>query len=341
MNSLITLLETLGLTWFVPPVKIVCRKDTAYEARRLLRMVGLPCLAITLFLLTWGWLGTVVVIKGHALPGPGEVGAAAGSMIKEYQASRRNYAEYQAQFAESRKQYPEMSEAQLRELMPYTASPTYIDEIMVSLKTVFTGYLLAAVIAVPLGILCGMNAAAFEMINPFIQVFKPVSPIAWLPIVGIVVGATMSDVAANSFWAKSYIVSAVVVCLCSLWPTLINTASGVANVDRDYLNVARVLDLGKFGTIYRVVLPAALPQIFNGLRLSIGVGWMVLIAAETLSQNPGMGKFVWDMYQSSNDDTLAMIMVAVLTIGFIGFVLDRMMIALQRLVSPGALLQVR
>jgi nitrate/nitrite transport system permease protein len=132
-----------------------------------------------------------------------------------------------------------------------------------------------------------------------------------------------------------------VVTLCSLWTTLINTANGVAQVDKDYLNVAKVLNLGKFGTIFKVIIPAALPQIFNGMRLSIGVGWMVLIAAEMLAQNPGLGKFVWDMYQSSSDDTLAFIMVAVLTIGIIGFILDRIMIALQRLVSPGALLSVR
>jgi nitrate/nitrite transport system permease protein len=141
--------------------------------------------------------------------------------------------------------------------------------------------------------------------------------------------------------SKSFVISAVTVTLCSLWPTLINTALGVASIDRDLVNVGRVLKLSPWTKITRLVLPSALPLIFTGLRLSLGVGWMVLIAAETLSQNPGLGKFIWDMYQSSNNDTLAMIMVAVLTIGIIGFILDRMMIALQRLVSPGALLQVR
>ncbi|MBA3936061.1 MAG: ABC transporter permease [Planctomycetes bacterium] len=334
-------LETIGLTWFVPPLKIAAGIDRRYEARRFVRMIGLPGLAIGLFLAVWWALSTQVVIKGHALPGPREVYAAGGRMVGEYQAARRVHAEWLRGIDEQVVANPTMSRAEVMALMPDTAAPTYLDQIGVSLKTVFTGFLLAAITAIPLGILCGMNRAIFEMVNPFIQVFRPVSPIAWLPIVGIVVSAGMADVAANSFWAKSYVISAVVVCLCSLWPILINTAGGVANVERDYLNVARVLNLGWVGTVWKVVLPAALPQIFNGLRLSIGVGWMVLIAAETLSQNPGLGKFVWDMYQSSNDDTLAYIMIAVLTIGVIGFVLDRMMIALQRLVSPGVGVQVR
>jgi nitrate/nitrite transport system permease protein len=341
LNKIILYLNILGLTWFVPPIKILCGQDVAYEAKRFLRMVGLPLLAVTIFLFSWHVLAGTVVIKGAKLPGPIEVTHAAGKMYGDYQKAQANYVEYQTSFAQALKDNPEIKEAQMREMMPYTAAPTYVDQMWVSLKTVFTGFVIASVIAIPLGIICGMSAAAFEMINPFIQVFRPVSPLAWLPIVAIIVGATMSDVAANSFWAKSYVIAAVVVTLCSLWATLINTANGVAQVDKDYLNVAKVLNLGWFGTVFKVVIPSALPQIFNGMRLSIGVGWMVLIAAEMLSQNPGLGKFVWDMYQSSSDDTLAFIMVAVLTIGIIGFILDRIMIALQRLVSPGAMLTVR
>ncbi len=341
LDKIVLYLNVLGLTWFVPPIKMLCGQDVAYEAKRFVRMVGLPLIAVLVFLFLWHVIAGQVKIKGQSLPGPIEVSAAAGKMYHDYQASRANYATYQVDFEKAKTEYPQMSEAELRELMPYTAAPTYLDQIWTSLKTVFTGFLIASLIAIPLGILCGMSAAAFEMINPFIQVFRPVSPLAWLPIVAIVVGATMADVAANSFWAKSYVVAAVVVTLCSLWATLINTANGVAQVEKDYLNVAKVLNLGWFGTVFKVVLPAALPQIFNGMRLSIGVGWMVLIAAEMLSQNPGLGKFVWDMYQSSSDDTLALIMVAVLTIGFIGFILDRIMIALQRMVSPGAMMAVR
>jgi nitrate/nitrite transport system permease protein len=123
------------------------------------------------------------------------------------------------------------------------------------------------------------------------------------------------------------------VALCSLWPALINTSLGVASIDNDYLNVARVLKLGWWKKVRKIVIPSALPLIFTGLRLSLGVGWMVLIAAEMLAQNPGLGKFVWDMFQNGSSQTLAQIMVAVFTIGFIGFFLDRTMMVLQKAVS--------
>jgi nitrate/nitrite transport system permease protein len=110
----------------------------------------------------------------------------------------------------------------------------------------------------------------------------------------------------------------------------------VASIDQDFLNVAKVLRLGWFKQVWRIVLPAALPLIFAGLRLSLGVGWMVLIAAEMLAQNPGLGKFVWDMFQNGSSQTLAQIMVAVFTIGLIGFLLDRIMLMLQRAVSFGS-----
>ncbi|WP_342021801.1 ABC transporter permease [Methyloceanibacter marginalis] len=132
---------------------------------------------------------------------------------------------------------------------------------------------------------------------------------------------------------KSFVTSAVTVTLCSLWPTLINTAIGVASIDRDLVNVGRVLQLSWYTKVFKVVLPSALPYIFTGLRLSLGVGWMVLIAAEMLAQNPGLGKFVWDEFQNGSSDSLARIMVAVLTIGIIGFLLDRLMVALETAVT--------
>jgi nitrate/nitrite transport system permease protein len=167
--------------------------------------------------------------------------------------------------------------------------------------------------------------------NPFIQMFKPVSPLAWLPIVMIMVSALYNP--KDPMFEKSFISSAFTVALCSLWPALINTSLGVASIDNDYLNIARVLKLGWWKKVRKIVIPSALPLIFTGLRLSLGVGWMVLIAAEMLAQNPGLGKFVWDMFQNGSSETLAQIMVAVFTIGFIGFVLDRLMMILQRAVS--------
>lgn len=216
---------------------------------------------------------------------------------------------------------------------PYPGRDTYIQQIMTSLKTVFAGFCIASIIAIPVGVLCGLNKNINNAINPLIQIFKPVSPLAWLPIVMIVVGALyVSD---DPMFEISFINSAITVALCSLWPTLVNTAVGVASTDKDFLNVARVLKLSWTKKIFKVVLPSSLPMVFTGLRLSLGVGWMVLIAAEMLAQNPGLGKFVWDMFQNGSSETLSMILVAVFTIGIIGFILDTIMLSLQQMVSFG------
>jgi nitrate/nitrite transport system permease protein len=179
-------------------------------------------------------------------------------------------------------------------------------------------------VAIPVGILSGMSKNFQLAISPMIQVFKPVSPLAWLPIVMIVVGALYTTDPAEAWFEKSFISSAVTVALCSLWPTLVNTAIGVNAIDKDHLNVARVLNLDSWTKIR---------YIFAGLRISLSVGWMVLIAAEMLAQNPGLGKFVWDMFQNGSSATLARIIVAVFTIGIIGFLLDRIMVFLQNAVS--------
>ena len=193
---------------------------------------------------------------------------------------------------------------------------------------------MAALVAVPLGLLCGLSRVVNTALNPLIQIFKPVSPLAWLPIVTLVVSATYV-VDDTSWFDKSFLTSAITVTLCSLWPALINTALGVASIDRDLMNVAKVLQLNGLTTVQKIVLPGALPLIFTGLRLSLGVGWMVLIAAEMLAQNPGLGKFVWDEFQNGSSQSLGRIMVAVFTIGFIGFLLDRLMLGLQRCFSFG------
>lgn len=216
---------------------------------------------------------------------------------------------------------------------PYPGKDTYWMQIFTSLKTVFAGFAIASLIAIPLGIICGLNKTINNAFNPIIQIFKPVSPLAWLPIVMIVVGALYTS--DDPMFEISFINSAITVALCSLWPTLVNTALGVASTDKDYLNVARVLKLSWHKKIFKIILPAALPLIFTGLRLSLGVGWMVLIAAEMLAQNPGLGKFVWDMFQNGSSETLSMIMVAVFTIGIIGFILDTFMLSLQQFVSFG------
>ena len=130
--------------------------------------------------------------------------------------------------------------------------------------------------------------------------------------------------------------SAITVSLCSLWPTLINTSLGVSSIDKDLMNVAKVLRLNWTTQLFKVVIPASLPLLFTGLRLSLGVGWMVLIAAEMLAQNPGLGKFVWDEFQNGSSESLARIMVAVFTIGIIGFLLDRVMLGVHAFVDFGS-----
>jgi nitrate/nitrite transport system permease protein len=213
----------------------------------------------------------------------------------------------------------------------YSGPPTFLDQIFTSLKTVALGFVLATLVAVPIGLVCGLSPTVNAAINPLVQIMKPVSPLAWLPIVTMVISAVVTS--ADPVLAKSFIISALVVMLCSLWPTLINTSVGTASIDKDLLNVGRVLRLGWFAKLTKLVLPSSLPYIFTGMRLSLGVGWMVLIAAEMLAQNPGLGKFVWDEFQNGSADSMSRMMFAVVVIGFIGFGLDRLMMALEKLAT--------
>ncbi len=210
-------------------------------------------------------------------------------------------------------------------------SELILTKLPVTFQLASMAFVIAILIGVPLGIVSGLSPTATAAINPLVQVFKPVSPLAWLPIVTMVVSAVYAG--GEGAMSKSFLISAITVTLCSLWPTLINTALGVASIDKDLVNVGKVLKLGPWTKITKLVLPSALPLIFTGLRLSLGVGWMVLIAAEMLAQNPGLGKFVWDEFQNGSSDSLARIMVAVLTIGIIGFLLDRLMFAIQSLIT--------
>jgi nitrate/nitrite transport system permease protein len=216
-------------------------------------------------------------------------------------------------------------------IRPYTGRVTYFDQILTSLSTVFVGFLIASLIAIPIGIVSGLSDTLYSAINPLIQIFKPISPLAWLPIVTMVVSALY--VTEDPMFSKAFVTSAITVTLCSLWPTLINTAVGVSSIDRDLINVGRVLRLNYITTVYKIVIPSSIPMIFTGLRISLGIGWMVLIAAEMLAQNPGLGKFVWDEFQNGSSNSLSRIMVAVLTIGIIGFILDRVMLTMQKFFS--------
>jgi len=291
-------------------------------------MVLVPLLGISVFLLAWAALAPQVQTSLGAIPGPVQVWHQAGELIDDHQREReKEVAFFERLEARNEQLRANGQEDRIKE-RAYTGKPTYLDQIGTSLITVALGFLIATIIAIPLGIASGLSKTVNGALNPLIQLFKPVSPLAWLPIVTMVVSAMYVD---TSDWLpKSLVVSAVTVTLCSLWPTLINTTLGVASVDKDLMNVGKVLQLPTRQTITKVVLPSAMPLIFTGLRLSLGVGWMVLIAAEMLSQNPGLGKFVWDEFQNGSSDSLARIIVAVLTIGLIGFMLDRIMFALQQ-----------
>jgi nitrate/nitrite transport system permease protein len=320
-------LEALGLAWLTPLIRIAAGDSVAEQFGELKRVLVIPLLGIAAFLIAWGVLAPRVQTSLGAIPGPTQVWEQAVNLWEDHKAERLKEAEfYQRQDARNAQLVAE-GKADLVKHRAYTGRPSYLDQIFTSLETVGLGFLIATMIAVPLGIASGLSKTFNGAINPLIQIFKPVSPLAWLPIVTMVVSAVYLD--PSDALPKSLVISSVTVTLCSLWPTLINTALGVSSIDKDLVNVGRVLQLSTATTIRKLVLPSALPLIFTGLRLSLGVGWMVLIAAEMLAQNPGLGKFVWDEFQNGSSSSLARIMVAVLTIGLIGFMLDRIMYALQ------------
>ncbi|MEL6216963.1 MAG: ABC transporter permease [Pseudomonadota bacterium] len=319
--------RVLGLSFMTPLLRAIAGDNPRAQIGELWRLLGVPVLAILAFLALWAWTAPQVQTSLGAIPGPAEVWEQVGNLHDDHVREREKAdAFYERQEARNEKLAAAGKEDRIK-WRDYTGKPTYYDQIWTSLQTVFFGFLLATLIAVPLGILCGLSPTANAAFNPLIQVFKPVSPLAWLPIVTMVVSALYAT--NDGMFSKSFLNSAITVTLCSLWPTLINTALGVSSIDKDLVNVSRVLKMSTRSKITRLVLPSALPLIFTGLRLSLGVGWMVLIAAEMLAQNPGLGKFVWDEFQNGSSQSLAKIMVAVLTIGIIGFILDRLMYAVQ------------
>ncbi|MCT4656044.1 MAG: ABC transporter permease [Cohaesibacter sp.] len=321
-------LSALGLAWLVPLLKIAAGDNVQEQLAELKQSLILPLIGILAFLGLWAALAPQVHTSLGAIPGPVQVWEQSLNLWDDHVRTREKEAAFYArQDARNAKLIAAGKEDKVKH-RTYTGKPSYFDQIVTSLATVGLGFVIATVIAVPLGIASGLSASVNAAISPLIQIFKPVSPLAWLPIVTMVVSALYIDV--SDLLPKSLVVSAVTVTLCSLWPTLINTALGVASLDKDLVNVSKVLRLPTLKVITKLVLPSSLPLIFTGLRLSLGVGWMVLIAAEMLAQNPGLGKFVWDEFQNGSSQSLAKIIVAVLTIGLIGFMLDRLMYALQQ-----------
>ncbi len=321
--------QVLGLAWITPILKAAAGDNPRAQYKEIWRLLGVPLLAITGFLLLWATLAPQVQTSLGAIPGPAAVWTETVNLHQDAIAKAEKKAKHEERVATRNERFIAQGKPEKVKDIPYTGSPSYYEQIWTSIKTVFFGFLIASAIAIPLGILAGLSPSANAAINPLVQIFKPVSPLAWLPIVTMVVSAMYAT--NDGLFSKSFLVSAITVTLCSLWPTLINTALGVASIDKDLVSVSKVLKMNTWTKITKLVLPSALPLIFTGLRLSLGVGWMVLIAAEMLAQNPGLGKFVWDEFQNGSSQSLAKIIVAVLTIGIIGFLLDRVMYALQSL----------
>lgn len=328
INKASSWLEALGFSWLTPILKMIAGDSPKEQLGELKRVLVIPFVGIMAFLLAWAVLAPKVQTSLGSVPGPVQVWEQVGNLWQDHVREREKAEKFFERQEARNAKLIAAGKADKVKQRSYTGKPTYIDQIVTSLFTVALGFLIATAIAVPLGIASGLSRTFNGAINPLIQIFKPVSPLAWLPIVTMIISATYAS--PWEWMPKSLLISAVTVTLCSMWPTLINTALGVASVDKDLMNVGRVLQLPTWKTITKLVLPSSLPLIFTGLRLSLGVGWMVLIAAEMLAQNPGLGKFVWDEFQNGSSNSLAKIMVAVLTIGIIGFMLDRLMFALQR-----------
>jgi nitrate/nitrite transport system permease protein len=189
--------------------------------------------------------------------------------------------------------------------------------LLASLRRVSIGFLLGAAVAIPVGFLIGLSRPASMILNPIIQILRPVSPLAWLPI-----ALAMFGVAEPS--------AIFVIFITSLWSTMINTALGVASVPRDYLDVARVLEMPAYRRIVKIILPASLPYIFTGLRLSLGIAWLVIVAVEMLTGGIGIGFFLWDEWNRLN---LSSVFLAVIVIGVTGLILDFLISRLQVLVT--------
>lgn len=335
MKSIMPHPKTFDIAWLDKILNYLSGEKIDRDLGRHVQAIFTPLIAFGIFLFIWSAGASMVQTSLGQFPGPTKVWDQVISLYAEHKAERLKEEQFYDRMqvrldkaiakGSSQEKLDKISERK------YTGAPTFIDQIFTSLVTVATGFLIGSIIAIPIGIVCGMSPTIYRALNPIIQVFRPVSPLAWLPLVTMVVSAVY--VSNDPLFDKSFLNSAITVTLCCLWPTVINTTVGVSGVDQDLINVSRVLRLNWMTKTLKIVLPSSVPMIFTGLRLSLSIGWMVLIAAEMLAQNPGMGKFVWDEFQNGSSNSLARIMVAVLVIGFIGFMLDRGMLMIQRLVS--------
>lgn len=263
----------------------------------------------------------------NSLPSPGYVWQTAKLLASDAAQVSRDKKAFNKKMRATNKKL----KAQGKAAITYTGRPSFLDQIMTSLENILWGVILAMCISIPLGILIGLSKNFRIATNWFVQVFKPISPVVWFLLVQMIVNTLMSN--SDNKEVIKFVITFISVGLCAMWATLVNTSVGVSSVDENYLNVAKVLRLGVGKKIIKVVLPSAVPLIFTGLRITVSVSWMVLIAVEWLSQSPGLGGFVREEFQNGSSSSNAKIMVAMFVIGIIGFFLDKTMALVQSVAS--------
>ncbi|WP_282036122.1 ABC transporter permease [Saccharicrinis aurantiacus] len=357
-TKILNALKWSGLGFLEPLIKLIQGKEKDKNIRLVLRQIVVPVLSVFIFLGVCNFGASYLYnkerdikiektrsvqgdaaaaqmaecidsgdlsCKPNSLPSPADVKQGAISLWNDHKMISEKKSAFKEKTAAINKQRKEQG----LKAITYTGRPSFVDQIITSLKTVFAGFLLAAFFAIPVGIVLGLSETLRSSINWIIQILKPVSPVVWLLLVSMVVKTVM----ANSDSDKAFIISFISVGFCSMWATLVNTTMGVSSVNPDYINVSKVLRLSVFSNIFKVILPASIPMIFTGLRITLSVAWMVLIAIELLAQSPGLGSFVWEEFQNGANDSNAKIIVAMFVIGFIGFMLDRVMMFIQKLIS--------
>ncbi len=352
----INLLNFIGLGIFEPVIRLASGEEVKKNLSELAKNIILPILSIFLFLLLWQLganalyntekefkmevartSGGEAAVKTelariesgessiNSLPSPIAVVGAFKTLIADHKVISAK----KSAFLEKTAVMNEKREAQGLAAITYTGRPSFIDQVLTSLKTVFAGFFLALFLAVPLGMILGLSETLRSSFNWLIQIFKPVSPVVWFLLVYMIVKSLTLTYDGD----VSFIISFIAVGLCAMWATLVNTTLGVSSVDQDYINVAKVLNLSVGQKVFKIVLPSAFPLIFTGLRITVSVAWMVLIAIELLSQSPGLGTFVWEEFQNGANDSNAKIIAAMFVIGLIGFLLDRLMFSVQKLMT--------
>ncbi len=351
-------LNFVGLGFLEPLIRLINKEEPKKNASLLFKKAMLPLLSIITFMFLW-YAGATALYNSEAeariekarteqgeeaalamkdciesgdiscqpntLPSPAQVYASLQTLWKDHKEISRKKEEFRKKVAATNKQ----RKAQGLDAITYTGRPSFLDQIGTSLKTVAAGCLLAMLIAVPIGIIIGLSEPLRTAFNWLIQIFRPVSPVVWLLLVFMIVKTLITDPDLD----KSFIISFISVGLCAMWATLINTSMGVSTVDKDFVNVGKVLKLNVGQNIFKIVLPASIPMIFTGLRITVSVAWMVLIAIELLAQSPGLGSFVWEEFQNGANDSNAKIIVAMFIIGIIGFLLDRIMLSVQKFMT--------